>query len=89
MKGPFGLSVLPTNWLSVPYNDMVCKAATQSQATPDLTYLTGPSHLTGIIGNPYSGLTFLSGLHIKYVFPGSTVIYHEGIMQTVIWIFSW
>jgi len=76
-----GFTSLPTDWQAVPFTDINCQAMHWSTATPDLTDLSGPAPSTGIVGNPYSGITFLSGLHAA---SGSgATIYHEGIMQTV------
>lgn len=74
-----GSSSLPPNWLLVPYNDVNCLANSPFSATPDLTNYTQPDILNGIIGNPYSGNTFVSGLFSK-VGPN---MYQEGIMQTL------
>lgn len=69
-------SDLPTGWQSVPYTDPVSQAPAWQGATPDLTGLTGPDTAWGIMGNPFSGTTFVSG--------AATVgWFHEGIMQTV------
>lgn len=74
-----GMSNLPMNWLSIPFNDVNCLANYPTTATPDLTSLTLPEPAFGIIGNPYSGTTFISGDLAK----ASSTIWHEGIMQTV------
>jgi hypothetical protein len=71
---------LPPHWLSVPYNDPVCQAEVDYMATPDLTSLTLPEPLAGIIGNPYSGNTFVSGL-FGFGHPPVSAVYDEGIMQ--------
>jgi hypothetical protein len=76
-----GDSNLPPNWDKVPDTDPVCLAPVEFAATPDLTSLTLPEPAAGIIGNPYSGNTFISGL-FGYGFTTNTV-YDEGIMQTV------
>jgi gliding motility-associated-like protein len=71
---------LPTNWQNVPFNDLNCLASSFSTATTDLTDIFGPGASSRIVGNPYSGNTFVSGL-----FGGSSIddFWHEGIMQTV------
>jgi len=73
-------SQLPNNWQSVPHTDIFCRATGPAQATPDLTDINGPGPQWGIVGNPYSGNTFITGL-----FGGPPVFdfWHEGIMQTV------
>ncbi len=72
-------SDLPNNWNNVPFTDPSCQATSVVTCTPDLTSLTQPLPSAGVIGNPFSGTTFLSGLE------GGTAAfyYHEGIMQTV------
>lgn len=70
-----GTSVVPPGWAAVPYGDPVCEATAIYTATPDLTDVNGPVYDNGIMGNPYSGLTFISGLY------GDG--YQEGIMQSV------
>lgn len=73
-------STLPFGWQSVPFTDPVCLANTSSWASPDLLSLTMPDSSSGNIGNPYSGLTFVSGMH---AITSSGSHYQEGIMQTV------
>ena len=74
------LSTLPYGWQNVPAGDPTCMATTPNASdTPDLTIINGP--IGGLIsGNPYSGLTFMSGLHAIDQPP---YIFQEGIMQTV------
>jgi gliding motility-associated-like protein len=79
LDGTIGVSVWPTNWTNIPYGDPTCQAYISPGATPDVTGLTGPVPSLGIIGNPYSGTTFVSGLMAG----GPGALYHEGIMQTV------
>jgi len=74
-------SLTPNSWQQVPYTDPVSNATSAPQATSDLTSLTGPIISSGIIGNPYSGNTFTSGLH-SYSTPNN-ILFREGIMQTV------
>ena len=74
-------SIQPFNWTNVPFTDPVCLALEAIRATPDLTDLTGPGTTnSGLLGNPYSGNTFVSGLHAEF---NSATPYHEGIQQTV------
>jgi hypothetical protein len=80
LDGIIGMSSLPTFWDNVPYTDVNCQATEFNTATPDVTGLTGSDSIAGIIGNPYSGSTFLSGL---YAGDQNTSFYHEGIMQSV------
>ncbi len=72
-----GTSVIPPGWLAVPYTDPVCFATDWYGATPDLMDLNGPQYDNGLMGNPHSGQTYVSGLHGF----GS---HHEGLMQNVI-----
>ena len=72
-------SVIPNNWQYVPDTDPVCYAAIPANATPDLTGVNGPDVSNGINGNPYSGGSFVSGLHAT----NGSYYWHEGIMQTV------
>lgn len=80
LEGPAsGTSVLPPNWQNVPFNDVNCQATHAGYATPDLTD-TIDIGVGGILGRPYSGFTFMSGMY-----GGDTVNYffQEGIMQNV------
>jgi hypothetical protein len=76
-----GPSCLPYNWQNVPRNDVNCLAINPGEDTPDLTDINGPGNLSGIIGNPYNGTTFISGLCATDNNPNH--FWHEGIMQTV------
>lgn len=73
-------SIQPFNWTNVPFTDPVCLALEAIRATPDLTDLTGPEMSYGLAGNPYSGNSFISGLHSEF---NPATPYHEGIQQTV------
>ncbi|MGH1336847.1 MAG: T9SS type A sorting domain-containing protein [Aureispira sp.] len=83
LEGPTsGLAVLPTNWQNVPSTDPVCLATNGSLGdTPDLLDTLGPSAFTGIIGNPYTGSTFVSGGRSSN--QSGSSIFQEGIMQQV------
>lgn len=71
---------IPNGWQNVPANDPVCSANWLNISdTPDLTHMNGPMASVGLLGNPQSGNTFVSGLHLN----NGTHIYQEGIMQTV------
>jgi len=70
---------IPNGWLVVPYTDPVCVANGNGWASPDLTWLNGPLPDGGILGNPYSGNTFMSGLRSH----PNNQIFQEGIMQEV------
>ncbi|MDQ3050363.1 MAG: T9SS type A sorting domain-containing protein [Bacteroidota bacterium] len=74
-----GPANLPFNWYLIPYTDVNCLATVGGYDTPDLTSVSLPVPWSGIIGNPYSGATFVSGVH---GFTGSH-FYQEGIKQTV------
>jgi len=75
-----GSSCLPTSWQNVPDTDPASLASGVSQATSDLTDINGPLASNGIVGNPYSGATFTSGLMGG---GGPSFFWHEGLMQTV------
>ena len=75
-----GSSTLPNGWSNVPANDPVCAATVLGVSdTPDLTDLNGPNAWAGLVGNPYSGTTFITGT--RSIVNNSQ--YQEGIMQTV------
>ena len=74
------ISSLPAFWQNVPYTDVNCQANNISFDTPDVTSITGPDSIAGIIGNPYSNSTFVSGVYGGY---GPETFFHEGIMQSV------
>lgn len=79
---PTSLTILPPGWDNVPSTDPVCLATDGSLGdTPDLTDTLGPSAFTGIVGNPYSGSTFMSGCRSSP--SGGSWAFQEGIMQTV------
>lgn len=79
---PTSLSIVAPGWLRVPSTDPVCLATDGSAGdTPDLTDTLGPSAFTGIVGNPYSGNTFMSGE--RAFSPGGSWDFQEGIMQNV------
>lgn len=71
----------PTDWSVVPYGDPTCQAADSNRATSDVLSATGYFPAGGLIGNPYEGTTFVSGLHITST-PG-VPYFHEGIQQLV------
>jgi hypothetical protein len=72
-------SIPPTGWQNIPYTDVNCLALTPGGDTPDVTDTAGPFAVAGVMGNPFSGSTFVSGLY-----SGDTnQFWHEGIMQTV------
>jgi hypothetical protein len=71
---------LPTDWLNVPYNDVNCLSSQSGYDTPDLTDLSGPLASAGILGNPYSGRTFVSGV---FSTAPPAAAFQEGIMQNV------
>lgn len=75
-----GISILPPNWQNVPFDDINCQATHVGWATPDLTDTIDISASSGIMGRPYSGLTFVSGMY-----GGDTAnsFFQEGIMQNV------
>lgn len=82
LEGPAsGISVLPPNWQSVPFDDVYCQATHPGAATPDLmdTIDLG-ANSAGLCGRPYSGLTFVGGM---YGGDQANTFYQEGIMQNV------
>jgi hypothetical protein len=76
-----GISILPSNWQSVPFDDANCQATHFGSATPDLmdTIDLG-ANSAGLCGRPYSGLTFVGGM---YGGDFANTFYQEGIMQNV------
>lgn len=80
LNGITGFSQSPYNWQAVPHTDPACLAINPAKATSDICDITGPLAFSGVIGTPYSGNTYVSGL---YGFDNSGEYYHEGIMQTV------
>ncbi|WP_367390181.1 gliding motility-associated C-terminal domain-containing protein [Lewinella sp. LCG006] len=76
-------SGLPPGWQAVPASAPFCAAtALGITDTPDLTDPLGPVPDVGMMGNPYSGNTFMSGLSSRQNdIPFAR--FHEGIMQTV------
>ncbi|UKN00123.1 T9SS type A sorting domain-containing protein [Paracrocinitomix mangrovi] len=80
LNGSVAISAAPTGWQQVPNTDPASTASGSLQATSDICNTTGPSASAGILGTPYSGGTFVAGLHAE--FSGSSS-YHEGLMQTV------
>ena len=78
LDGPFpGPNSLPTDWQNVPYMDANCLALQTGGDTPDLTSANSQYP----VGNPYHGLTFLSGLFGTQ--NNGNNFWQEGIMQTV------
>lgn len=71
---------VPYYWEVIEWDDSVCQATDLFRASPDITWGSGPNVSSGIFGLPYSGSTFMSGVHWKY---GATTIFQEGIKQTV------
>jgi gliding motility-associated-like protein len=72
-------SILPAQWLAVPYYDSACWAINDPTASPDLTDTFGPSASGGVIGYAHSAPTFVSGLLLA----AGPSVYHEGIMQEI------
>jgi gliding motility-associated-like protein len=80
LEGPIlGISMVPPDWSAVPQSDPSCAANFAPGTTPDLTGISAPDIELGLIGNPYSGNTFVSAIAAdSYGF-----VYMEGIKQTV------
>lgn len=76
-------SQLPIGWFKVPYTDPVCLANNSGWDSPDLTNFNLPDSSNGIIGNPYSGTTFISGMRGGNGISPTIAVFQEGIMQTV------
>ncbi len=75
----FGFSDLPDEWQRVPVGDPISVASnTNIGDTPDLTDINGPGDDNGVLGIPFSGDTFITGLRMS-----NNVAFHEGIQQTV------
>lgn len=68
-------TALPPGWQAVPLGDPACFATQSYGATPDLTGPNGPLASVGLMGNPFSGNSFVSGLWYGE--------FHEGIEQHV------
>lgn len=76
-------SGLPTGWQAVPASSPFCYAtALGITDTPDLTGPLGPVPDVGMMGNPYSGNTFMSGLSSRQD-DVPFARFQEGITQTV------
>ena len=71
------VSDLPDDWQNVSDLDPACHADASFKATPDLTDESGIGSRFGILGTPYSGHSFISGLDAG---PDE---HHEGIQQTL------
>ncbi|MFK8038194.1 MAG: PKD domain-containing protein [Crocinitomicaceae bacterium] len=80
LDSPITISSTPPSWSAVPFTDGASHASGALQTFPDVVGLTGPGVSAGVIGNPHSGNSFVSGL-LAQLSPAS--IYHEGIQQTV------
>ncbi len=80
LNGAIATSSNPTSWINVPNTDVNCQASAAFASTPEVINTTGPDVANGVNGNPFSGGTLLSGLHLKV---GIFTTYQEGIMQTV------
>ncbi|MES2592931.1 MAG: T9SS type A sorting domain-containing protein [Bacteroidota bacterium] len=82
LEGPAsGISALPPNWQSVPFDDVNCQATHFGAATPDLmdTIDLG-ANSAGLCGRPYSGLTFVGGICGG---DQANTFFQEGIMQNI------
>ena len=75
LEGVAGSAVVPDGWTRVLFDDPQCEALGPGQDTPDCTDVNGPSYGVGLMGNPYSGNTFVSGAYSNG--------WHEGIWQSV------
>jgi hypothetical protein len=81
LEGVAAAGMAPPFWEAVPHTDPVCLATVSYGATPDLTGPDGPTAAAGIMGNPYSGNTFVSGL--RSASTNNDTFWHEGIQQLV------
>jgi len=73
--------ILPDDWQAVPFTDPNCNATDTIGDTPDLTDIDGPFAAQGVMGNPYSGSTFVSGLNATS--SDGNFHWHEGIQQSL------
>ncbi|MBL4668146.1 MAG: gliding motility-associated C-terminal domain-containing protein [Flavobacteriales bacterium] len=82
LNGITGNSNTPTNWIQIPFTDPISQSTGWQQATSDLADSIGNFSMTilGVIGIPFSGTTFSSGLHCS----NNGNIWQEGIMQPVV-----
>jgi hypothetical protein len=75
------ISVVAPGWSAIPYTDPICMATSASHATPDLTSMTAPDPVSGMVGIPHSGDTFMSGVFCLN--SDVNTMFQEGIMQDV------
>jgi gliding motility-associated-like protein len=76
---------IPNMWQWIPLSSPICEANSTSpnSASPNVTTINGPSIGSGIVGTPQEGTSFISGLYQYYPAGSNTLIFHEGIRQTV------
>lgn len=79
LNGTVCISCAPNSWQQVPFGDPNSNSTSTAQSTSDVTGWTGPQASGGIMGNPYSGNSFTTGLTGQ----GFGLLWDEGIMQTV------
>jgi len=74
-----GIATTPPNWSAIPLSDPANEANFGPGATPDLTNVSGPYAEIGLLGNPYSGNSFISAIRAN----SNGSVYMEGIQQSV------
>ena len=79
LEGSISTSAVPPGWSQVAHTDPISSASGPSQATSDVTGLSGPNAGAGINGNPHSGNSFISSLRAV----GAGFQWNEGIQQSV------
>ncbi len=75
LDGTIASNTAPTGWQQIPFTDPNSNAISLAASESDITGTSGPNTPIGVNGTPYSGNTFVSGIHSRD--------YCEGIMQTV------
>ena len=75
------ISQVPAGWEPVLYTDPVCLANFEHGDTPDLCDYTEPTAASGIIANPQSGISCITGS--RSTTSGGDNVWQEGIQQTV------
>lgn len=74
-----GIGKIPPGWTMIPTSSPVSMGNCGTCATTDVLDAAGPIAGAGIVGNPQSGATFVSG----YMMLQSSSFRHEGLQQTV------
>ena len=65
LEGGISQNATPPNWTSIPHTDPLCLADDEFAASVDVAGTNGPSAMNGILGNPQSGNSFVTGLSFQ------------------------